>query len=138
DGSSFQWRGQKWDFVQVAVKIPLGKKNAPIDIDHIRIGHGGRKAELAGTFDSASRVIRISKFDSGIDVLALARDMMPDAVGNLSGVRTSGAGRVSGAGEIPMDHPENFRWNGDMTLDGDFIYASGQTNIALKKPTFSL
>src|SRR6476620_3227751 len=90
DGSRFQWRGQKWDFVQAAVKIPVGKENAPIDIDHIRIGYGGRKVEIAGAFDSASRVIRISKFDSGIDVLALARDMMPDAVGSLSAASTSG------------------------------------------------
>src|SRR6476620_7182121 len=138
DGSSFQWRGQKWDFVQAAVKIPVGKENAPIDIDHIRIGHAGRKVEIAGAFDSASRVIRISKFDSGIDVLALARDMMPDAVGNLSAVSAAGAWRVSGTGEIPTDQPENFRWNGDMALDGDLIYASGQTNIALQKPTFSV
>ena len=138
DGSRFQWRGQKWDFVQAAVKIPLGKKNAPIDIDHIRIGHGGRKAELAGTFDSASRVIRISKFDSGIDVLALARAMMPDAVGSLSAASTSGAWGISGAGEIPVDQPENFRWNGDVALDGELVYARGQTNIALQKPTFSV
>ena len=140
DGAKFQWRGQRWDFVQAAVKIPVGEKNSnsPIEIDHVRIGHAGRKAEIAGAFDSASRVIRISKFDSGIDVLALARDMMPDAVGSLSAVSTSGAWRVSGAGEIPMDQPENFRWNGDMALDGDLIYASGQTNIALQKPTFSV
>ena len=104
----------------------------------MRIGHAGRKAEIAGAFDPASRVIRISKFDSGIDVLALARAMMPDAVGSLSAASTSGAWRVSGAGEIPMDHPENFRWNGDMALDGDLVYASGQTNIALQKPTFSV
>ena len=79
DGAKFQWRGQQWDFMQVAVKIPVGRKNSnsPIEIDHVRIGHAGRKAEIAGAFDSASRVIRISKFDSGIDVLALARDMMP-------------------------------------------------------------
>ena len=140
DGAKFQWRGQRWDFVQAAVKIPVGKKNSnsPIEIDHVRIGHAGRKAEIAGAFDSASRVIRIRKFDSGIDVLALARDMMPDAVGSLSAVSTSGDWRVSGAGEIPMDQPENFRWNGEMALDGDFIYASGQTNIALQKPTFSV
>jgi hypothetical protein len=140
DGAKFQWRGQRWDFVQAAVKIPVGKKNSnsPIEIDHVRIGHAGRKAEIAGAFDPASRVIRIRKFDSGIDVLALARDMMPDAVGSLSAASTSGAWRVRGAGEIPMDHPENFRWNGDMALDGDLIYASGQTNIALQKPTFSM
>ena len=140
DGAKFQWRGHRWDFVQAAVKIPVGEKNSnsPIEIDHVRIGHAGRKAEIAGAFDSASRVIRISKFDSGIDVLGLARDMMPDAVGSLSAVSTSGAWRISGAGEIPMDQPENFRWNGDMALDGDLIYASGQTNIALQKPTFSM
>jgi hypothetical protein len=140
DGAKFQWRGHRWDFVQAAVKIPVGEKNSnsPIEIDHVRIGHAGRKAEIAGAFDSTSRVIRISKFDSGIDVLGLARDMMPDAVGSLSAVSTSGVWRISGAGEIPMDQPENFRWNGDMALDGDFIYASGQTNIALQKPTFSM
>jgi hypothetical protein len=140
DGAKFQWRGQRWDFMQAAVKIPVGEKNSnsPIEIDHVRIGHAGRKAEIAGAFDPASRVIRIRKFDSGIDLLALARDMMPDAVGSLSAASTSGAWRVSGAGEIPMDQPENFRWNGDMALDGDLIYASGQTNIALQKPTFSV
>src|SRR6478672_9997510 len=140
DGAKFQWRGQRWDFVQAAVKIPVGKNNSnsPIEIDHVRIGHAGRKAEIAGAFDPATRIIRISKFDSGIDVLALARDMMLDAVGSLAAVSSSGDGRVSGAGEIPMDHPENFRWNGDMTLDGDLIYASGETNIALQKPTFSM
>ena len=65
--------------MQAAVKIPVGKKNSnsPIEIDHVRIGHAGRKAEIAGAFDSASRVIRISKFDSGIDLLSLAREMMP-------------------------------------------------------------
>ncbi len=126
DGSKFQWRGQKWDFVQAAVKIPLGKENAPIDIDHIRIGHGSRKAELAGTFDSARRVIRISECNSGIDLLSLARAMMPDAVGSLSAASTSGAWRVSGAGEIPVDQPESFRWHGDMALDGDLVYARGR------------
>ena len=140
DGAKFQWRGQRWDFLQAAVKIPVGKKNSnsPIEIDHVRIGHAGRNAEIAGAFDPASRVIRIRKLDSGIDLLALARAMMPGAVGGLSAASTSGAWRISGAGEIPMDQPENFRWNGDMALDGDLIYASGQTNIALQKPTFSV
>ncbi|MGB9473482.1 MAG: hypothetical protein WCE87_00250, partial [Candidatus Udaeobacter sp.] len=138
DGTRFQWRGQQWDSMQVAVKIPVGRENSLIDIDHVRIGHGGREAEIAGAFDSASRVIRISKFDSGIDVLALARAMTPDAVGSLSAASTSGAWRVSGTGEIPMDHAANFRWNGDMALDGDLVYASGQTNVALQKPTFSV
>ena len=138
DGSMFQWRGQKWDFVQAAVMIPVGKENAPIDIDYVRIGHGGQEAELAGTFDSASRVIRISKCNSGIDVLSLGRAMMPDAVGSLSAASTSGAWWISGVGEIPMDHPENLRWNGHATLDGDLVYASGETNVSLQKPTFSV
>ena len=140
DGAKFQWRGQRWDFMQAAVKIPVGKKNSnsPIEFDHVRIGHAGRKAEIAGAFDPASRVIRIRKFDSGIDLLALARAMMPGAVEGLSAVSTSGAWSISGAGEFPADHPENFRWNGDMALDGDLVYASGETNVALQKPTFSV
>ena len=121
DGAKFQWRGQRWDFMQAAVKIPVGKKNSnlPIEFDHVRIGHAGRKAEIAGAFDPASRVIRIRKFDSGIDLLALARAMMPGAVEGLSAVSTSGAWLIRGAGELPADHPENFRWNGDVALDGE-------------------
>ena len=46
-----------------------------------------------------------------------------------------GAWRISGTGEIPMDQPKNFRWNGDVALDGDLVCARGQTNIALQKPT---
>ena len=50
----------------------------------------------------------------------------------------NGAWRVSAAGEIPVDHPENFRWHGEMALGGDLFYASGETNVALQKPTFSV
>ena len=49
-----------------------------------------------------------------------------------------GAWRISAAGEIPMDHPEKFRWNGDVALGGDLFYASGETRVALQKPTFSV
>jgi len=62
----------------------------------VRIGHAGRKAEIAGAFDPASRVIRIRKFDSGIDALALARAMSPSVLAGLSAVSTSGDGQVSG------------------------------------------
>ena len=49
-----------------------------------------------------------------------------------------GAWRISAAGEIAVDHPENFRWNGDVALGGDLFYASGKTKVALQKPTFSV
>ena len=50
----------------------------------------------------------------------------------------TGAWQISGVGEIPVDRPENFHWDGDMALDGDFIYASGKTNVALQKPAFAV
>ena len=37
-----------------------------------------------------------------------------------------------------MDHPENFRWNGEMALGGDLFYASGATKVALRQPSFSV
>ena len=49
-----------------------------------------------------------------------------------------GAWRINGVAEIPVDHPEDFRWNGDVALGGELVYASGETNIALQKPTFSV
>jgi hypothetical protein len=50
----------------------------------------------------------------------------------------NGAWRVSAAGEIPVDHPENFRWHSEMALGGDLFYASGATKVALRHPTFSV
>ncbi len=50
----------------------------------------------------------------------------------------NGDWRMSAAGEIPVDHPENFRWHGDVALGGDLFYASGKTKVALQKPTFSV
>ncbi len=140
DGANFQWRGQRWDLMQAAVKIPIGKQNSnsPIEIDHVRIGYAGRKAEIAGAFDPGRRVIRIGKFDSGIDLLSLARALVPDAVGGLSAMSTSGNWQISGAGEIPVDRLEDAHWSGDMAFDGGLVYANGETNIALQKPAFSL
>ena len=52
DGAKFQWRGQRWDFVQAAVKIPVGEKNSnsPIEIDHVLIVD--RDAEPLARFDA--------------------------------------------------------------------------------------
>ena len=138
DGSMFHWRGQKWDFVHAAAKIPIGGDNPLLEIDHIRIGHGGRTAEIAGAFDSTSRLLRIIKFDSGIDALALARAMVPEAVESLSAASTSGAWQISGTAELPMDHPENLRCQARAALDGDLVYESKEIHVTLQKPAFSL
>ena len=37
-----------------------------------------------------------------------------------------------------MDEPENFRWTGDVALDGELVYASGEINVALQKPSCSV
>ena len=141
DGSEFQWRGQKWDFVQAAVKFPFGIENAPIDIEHVRIGHGGRQAELSAALDPAARVIHVRKFESAIDALALARALMPDAVGNLSAASTTGEWWISGTGEIPLDHPENFHWKGEASLEGELglcerggKYRSAETCLYTPRP----
>jgi hypothetical protein len=49
-----------------------------------------------------------------------------------------GAWQISASGEIPVDHPENFRWSSDVALGGDLGYASGDTNVALRKLAFSV
>ncbi len=138
DGKAFQWRGEKWDLMQAAVKTSIGDKPSPVEIDHFRLGHSGQTAELAGNFDPARGVIRIGKFDSGIDVLALARSLAPDAARSLAGVTTKGAWRINGEGEISVDHPENSRWNGSVALEGDLAYAAGATRVDLQKPAFAL
>ena len=136
DGKSFQWRGEKWDFMQATARTLLAGKKSPVEVDYWRIGHAGRKAEIVGAFDPGSKIVRISKLDSGIDLLAFARALVPGVVGNAS--KSTGAWRVRGAGEIPVEHPEDVRWEGGMALDGDFRYEGSETKIALQKPTFAV
>ena len=64
--------------------------------------------------------------------------MMPGAVGRLFAVSTSGAWSISGAGEFPVDHLDDFRWHGDVALEGEFAYAGGGINVALQKPAFAV
>ena len=138
NGRRFRWQGQKWDFMQAAAKCSVGKEISPIEIDHLRIGYAGWKAEIAGAFDPASNVMRISKLNSEIDLLTLVHALAPNLGGRLSAASASGNWRISGAGEIPLDHPENWRWNGEVALRGDFVYASGGTKITLQKPVFAI
>ena len=139
DGRKFQWRGQKWDLVQAAVKTSVGDKKSPVEIRPC--AHRTSRDRLARSrelFDPARGVLRIGKLDSGIDVLALARALVPDAAASLAAVTTTGGWRISGEGEIPVDHPENSRWNGRVALNGDLVYAAGGTRVALQKPAFAL
>lgn len=138
DGHAFQWRGQRWDFMQAAVKGSVGEKESPIEFECARIGHAGRTAEFAGSLDPSARMMRIAKFDCGIDPLGLARALAPDIVERLSAVTTTGAWRIVGEGDISLERPRNSRWSGSVTLDGDAVYASGGKRIVLQKPAFAL
>lgn len=139
DGKSFQWRGQEWDFMQMSVKGVVGGKGAPVEIKPVRIGHGGQTGEIEGAFDPATGVLRIGRLDSALDVVALARALAPpDAAGILATVSTTGGWRINGAGEIPVGHPEDARWNGAVSLDGDVAYARDGGRVVLQNPSFTL
>ncbi len=118
DGRKFQWRGQKWDFIQAAVKTTVGDKSSPIEIDHLRIGHAGQTGGIVGRYEPARDVLRISRLDSGIDVLALARALVPDAAASLAAVTTTGGlahhrrgGDPDGSPrEQPLEWPRGVEW----------------------------
>lgn len=140
EGKMFQWRGQQWDLVDAAVKTSFGEKPPNVEIEHVRIGHAGRTGELAGSFDTARGVLKVGRFESELDVLALARALAPDASRSLAAVESTGAWRLSGGGELPLDHPELSQWNGGVALGGDLVYAEGETRVTLQNPamTFKL
>ncbi len=71
-------------------------------------------------------------------MLALARAFVPEAVAGLATVTTTGGWRLSGEGEIPLNHPETSRWNGHVVLNDDLVYAAEETRVALQKPAFGL
>jgi hypothetical protein len=110
----------------------------PVVIDRIRIGHAGKTAEVHGGYDPASGLLSIGKLDSGIDFLALARALAPDAVGGLAGITATGDWRVQGEGAFGLKQPADNRWNGTLALDGDLTYAAGETNVTLRNPACGL
>jgi hypothetical protein len=136
DGRKFEWRGQQWDLIDTAVKASVGDSPSPVEIEHFRLGCSGQTAELAARYDTAQGVIRISQLDSGIDVLALVRALVPGAATNLVAVTTAGNWRLNGEGEIPLGHPEKTAWNGRLSLDGEVAYASSGTSLKIQKPAF--
>lgn len=138
DGKNFEWRGQEWDMAQASIKTTVGGKPMPVVIDRIRIGHAGKTAEVTGVYDPASGLLNIGRFDSGIDVLALARAFAPDAVGALSDITTTGDWRIQGEGAFGLSQPTDSKWNGTLALNGDLTYVSGKTNVTLRNPACGL
>lgn len=137
-GEKFEWRGQHWDLVDAAIRTSAGAAPAPVEIDRLRIGRSGQTAEIAGQFDVAKSIVRIGKFESGLDVLALARAFVPGAAANMAAITAAGNWRISGEGEIPLDHPEKTRWSSHVSLDGSAGYSKSGTAVMLQKPALDL
>jgi len=137
DGKSFGWRGQEWDMAQLSIKTSFGGNPVPVVIEHIRIGHAGKTAEVHGAYDPTNGVLKIGKLDSGVDLLALGRALAPDAR-SLAGLTATGDWRLQGEGAFGLSRPSDHAWNGSLTLTGDLTYASGKTRVTLENPKCGL
>jgi hypothetical protein len=137
-GQSFAWRDQQWDSVDASVKSAMGKEIAPVEIERIEIGHGGRTARLAGSVDVKDQVMQVSEFESGVDILALARAFAPGATKSLASMTTSGQWNISGKGSIRMDEPKASQWKGHASLSGEVTYAAEKKRVSLQQPTLQL
>ena len=122
-GQSFRWRHQQWDSVTASVKGVAGKEVAPITIERIEIGHGGRTARLAGAVDLKDNVMHVSEFESGVDILVLTRAFAPGTAGSLAAITTSGQWNISGTGRIRLNEPRASQWKGGISAAGDLTYA---------------
>lgn len=130
----FKWRGQRWDLLRASVRTSLKKEISPIEICPLRLEHAGRSAEVAGVFDPASRVLRIDRLESGLDVLMLVQAFLPRAAEALAAVTCQGEWDVSGKGDIALDRPAESRWDGQAKLDGSVVCASGGKRMELQDP----
>ena len=137
-GRKFSWRGQKWDSVEASVKTSVGKKKSPVQIGQIRLGQADRTAELEGVFDPASGVVRIGRIEIGIDLPTVVRTLAPGLTPSLTAISSTGACRISGKAEIPLDGSGNSHWYGRVELGGDLVYASKQVRVAVQKPACSV
>ncbi|RBP48176.1 AsmA-like protein [Roseimicrobium gellanilyticum] len=134
EGRDFVWRGQKWDFLEAAMKTVLGTGKPPVESGRLRVGLEGRTAEFDGQFDHASRTIRIGRLESGVGLLTLARAMVPKGSTVLTNVASTGAWQVSGEGEIPLEQPDKLRWNATLALEGELDFASHPFHVKMQKP----
>jgi hypothetical protein len=138
NGKSFRWRDQPWDSISVSLKGATGKEASPMEIERIEIGHGGRTALLVGTVDMKNNVMHVSEFESGVDILALARAFAPGAAASLAPMTTSGQWSISGTGQIRLDEPKASQWKGGISLAGDLTYAEGKRSVTVRQPTLAL
>lgn len=139
EGKRFIWRGQKWDSVNAKLETATGNRKSPVDVYRLRLGHTGRSLEMSGEYIRSSKVLRISKLESGLDLLAITRGMVPGATTPLTGLSTSGAWRVSGKGDIPLSSSGSLQWNGRVELDGDLIYTpTSKVRLAFQNPGCAL
>ncbi len=60
----FQWSGQQWDFMQVAMKTKIGGNNSPVEIDHARMGYAGQTVYSRRLSIPSGGVLQISKLES--------------------------------------------------------------------------
>jgi hypothetical protein len=137
-GHSFRWRDQQWDSMAASVKGAMGKETTPIEIDRIEIGHGGRTARLTGSVNLKEHAVYVSKFESGMDILALARAFAPGAAKSLASMTTSGQWDISGTGKIRMDEPRTSQWKGRIVVSGDVTYAADKKRVTLQQPALEL
>jgi hypothetical protein len=139
EAKKFLWRGKKWDVLQASLKTSLKKdRNSPVEISRLRVEHAGRHAEVAGGFDPASKVLRIEKFESGLDVLTFVQAFLPEAAAKLTDLAFEGEWDIRGKGEIPLDRPAESRWDGQAKFDGNLVYAKGGVRIELQDPVCAL
>ena len=135
EARNFAWRGQQWDLLEASIKTSAEhgeKPTAPTGF--IRLGLGGRMAEIEGVYEPAGKVIRIGRLDSGIDLLRVVKVLAPDLTPSLADFSATGACRITGKGEFPLDRPGASRWSGRVDLGGDLVYASKPVRMALQKP----
>jgi hypothetical protein len=133
-GKSLHWRGQPWDSVSAKIDGSFGSETKPIIFEHIEIGHGGRTARMVGHYDVTKNALRVSEFQSGVDLLALARAFSREWAPRLAPWSTTGNWQITGAGHIPLDRPNSAVWQGRLALTGEVTYAEAQKRVTVQRP----
>lgn len=133
---SFRWRGMTWELLQAEIRTAPGSSEGmpEVELTRVRLAQAGKSAELAGTFDPTGNVLKIARLESDLDLLALARGLVPEAAAKLDSIAAPPEWRLTGAGEVPVLEPEKSRFEGRLALNGSLVLASGSNRVVLQQP----
>jgi hypothetical protein len=125
------WNGLAWDRVRGSADWRDDATNGPVAFRVDDAQRDGGSLQGEGTWDPATRRVRIGRFGGTLNPLGLARDVNPALLPEWA---SKGAWTFDGTAEIPVDRPERIEVRANAAVKGELSYRTRGVRLRLDSP----